>query len=206
MAHPLTDRFFHGVAPTGGTTAWFYELRLSEPDLRKARKWLMLTGVLAILGGAAAIIVPPLATLTMTVFIGWILVYAGVVMAVHSWTQRKAGRTWDRALLALLAFIIGVYMVLFPDDGALTLTLLLVIWFIASGVVQLVAARQLWGLPGVGWMVFGGVLSILLAALVALDLPSSAAWAIGLLVGVNLVFWGVRALVAASLLKRAFEP
>jgi uncharacterized membrane protein HdeD (DUF308 family) len=54
-------------------------------------------------------------------------------------------------------------------------------------------------------MLFGGCLAIVLAALVALDLPSSAEWAIGLIVGVNLVFWGVRALVSASLLKRVVE-
>jgi uncharacterized membrane protein HdeD (DUF308 family) len=54
-------------------------------------------------------------------------------------------------------------------------------------------------------MLFGGVLAIVLAVLIALDLPSSAEWAIGLIVGVNLIFWGTRALVAASLLKRVFE-
>ena len=73
----------------------------------------------------------------MTLFIGWILVYAGVVMAIHSWTQRAAGRTWERALNALLALVIGIYIVLFPGAGALSL-------------------------------------AILLAVLIALDLPSSA--------------------------------
>lgn len=141
----------------------------------------------------------------MTLFIGWILVYSGVVMAIHSWTQRSAGRTWERTLQALLALVIGIYMVLFPGAGALSLTLLLVIWFVISRGLQLAAARQLRGLPGAGWMLIGGVLAILLAALIALDLPSSAEWVIGLIVGVNLTFWGTRTLVAASLLKLVFE-
>jgi uncharacterized membrane protein HdeD (DUF308 family) len=187
-------------------TAWFNETSLSDSDaVKKARRWMIATGILGILGGSAAIIVPPLATLTMTLFIGWLLMYAGVVMAIESWTQRAAGRTWERALQAVLALLVGLYMVLFPGDGALTLTLLLVIWFVASGGLQLVAARWMRGLPGAGWMLFGGALSVVLAALIALDLPSSAAWAIGLLVGVNLVFWGTRALVAASLLKQVSE-
>jgi uncharacterized membrane protein HdeD (DUF308 family) len=206
MAMPWTERSSHvDVAPAGIMTAWFNDLHLSDTDIRKARRWLIVTGILAILGGVAAILVPPLATLTLTIFIGWILVYAGVVMAVHSWTQRAAGRTWERALQALLTLVIGVYLVLFPGGGALSLTLLLVIWFVVSGGLQLAAARQLRGLPGAGWMLFGGVLAILLAVLIALDLPSSAEWAIGLLVGVNLLFWGTRALIAASLLKRVFE-
>ncbi len=206
MAQPWTERFAQvDVAPAGIMTAWFNDLRLSDDDVRKARRWLMVSAILALLGGAAAIVVPAVATVTMTIFIGWILVYSGVVMAIHSWTQRAAGRTWERALQALLALVIGIYMVLFPGAGALSLTLLLVIWFVLSGGLQLAAARQLRGLPGAGWMLFGGVLAILLAALIAVDLPSSAAWAIGLLVGVNLVFWGTRTLVAASLLKRVFE-
>jgi len=206
MALPWTERSpsHADVAPAGVMAAWFRDLSLSDDDIRKARRWLVVTGILAILGGAAAIVVPPLATLTLTIFIGWVLVYTGVVMAVHSWTQRAAGRTWERALQALLALVIGVYLVLFPGVGALSLTLLLVIWFGASGVMQLVAARQLRGMVGAGWMLFGGVLSILLAVLIALDLPSSAEWAIGLLVGVNLLFWGIRTLGAASLLKRVF--
>jgi uncharacterized membrane protein HdeD (DUF308 family) len=206
MAQPWTERFAHvDVAPAGIMTAWFNDLRLSDDDVRKARRWLVVTAILALLGGAAAIVVPPVATLTMTLFIGWILVYAGVVMAIHSWTQRAAGRTWERALQALLALVIGIYMVLFPGAGALSLTLLLVIWFVVSGGLQLAAARQLRGLPGAGWLLFGGMLAIVLAVLIALDLPSSAEWAIGLIVGVNLIFWGTRALVAASLLKRVVE-
>jgi uncharacterized membrane protein HdeD (DUF308 family) len=206
MAQPRIERLAHiDVAPAGIMTAWFNDLRLSDDDVRKARRWLMVTAILALLGGAAAIVVPPLATLTMTIFIGWILVYSGVVMAIHTWTQRAAGGTWERALQALLALVIGIYLVLFPGAGALSLTLLLIIWFVMSGGLQLAAARQLRGLPGAGWMLFGGVLAIVLAVLIALNLPSSAAWAIGLIVGVNLIFWGTRTLVAASLLKRVVE-
>jgi uncharacterized membrane protein HdeD (DUF308 family) len=206
MAQPSTERFAHvDVAPAGIMTAWFNDLRLSNDDVRKARRWLVVTAILALLGGAVAIFLPAVATLTMTLFIGWILVYTGVVMAIHSWTQRAAGRTWERALQALLALVIGIYLVLFPAAGALSLTLLLVIWFVVSGGLQLAAARQLRGLPGAGWMLFGGVLAIVLGVLIAVGLPSSAEWAIGLLVGVNLIFWGTRALVAASLLKRVVE-
>ncbi|HEV7807193.1 MAG TPA: HdeD family acid-resistance protein [Solirubrobacteraceae bacterium] len=204
MARPATPRFARAdPAPAAIVSASFGDLRLSDDDLRKARRWLVATGILGLLGGTAAILVPPIATLTIAIFIGWLLAYAGVVMAIHAWTQRGAGRAWERALQALLTFAVGAYMVLFPDGGALSLTLLLVIWFVGTGGLQLVAARRLRGLPGAGVALFGGLLSLALGVLIAVDLPSSAAWAIGLLVGINLVFWGVRALIAASLLKRA---
>jgi len=85
MAPPWTERFSHSGVPSAPTmTAWFDALRLFGSDVKQARRWLVATGILALLGGGAVIIVPPIATLTMTIFIGWILVYLGVVMAIDT--------------------------------------------------------------------------------------------------------------------------
>jgi uncharacterized membrane protein HdeD (DUF308 family) len=204
MSQPRTERVIAAdVAPAAMITSWFADRRVTDGELKQARNWLVATGILALIGGTAAIVVPPFATLTIAIFIGWILVYAGLVMAIHAWTQRGAGRAWERALQALLTLVVGVYIVLLPGGGAISLTLLLVVWFLGTGGLQLAAARRLWGLPGAGIVLFNGGLSILLAVLIVADLPSSAAWAIGLLVGINLVFWGIRALLAAGMLKRA---
>jgi len=159
-------------------------------------------GSSGLLSGVAAIIVPIVATITTTLFIGWILVFSGAVMTWHAFTQHAPGRNWSRVAQAVLTLLIGRYLVLVPLDGALTLTLLLVIWFVGTGGLELYGAYQLRGRPGAGWLLFSGAVAIILAALIAAHLPSSAAWAIGLLVGINLVFWGVHALVAASALKR----
>jgi len=109
----------------------------------------------------------------------------------------------SRVANALLTLLVGLYLVIFPLEGTISLTLLLVIWFAGTGALELYGAYQLRGVPGAGWLLFNGVVSIVLAVLIAASLPSSAAWAIGLLVGINLVFWGMRALVTATILKRA---
>jgi uncharacterized membrane protein HdeD (DUF308 family) len=83
---------------------------------------------------------------------------------------------------------------------------MLAIWFFALGVLELIGAWQVRGAPGAGWLGLSGAISLILGVLLLVDLPSSAEWAIGLLVGINLVFWGVRALVAASALKQVIEP
>jgi uncharacterized membrane protein HdeD (DUF308 family) len=124
-------------------------------------------------------------------------------MSWHAFTQRTPGRNWSRVAHALLTLLVGLYLVIFPLEGAISLTLLLVIWFAGTGALELYGAYQLRGVPGAGWLLFNGVVSIVLAVLIAASLPSSAAWAIGLLVGINLVFWGMRALVTATILKRA---
>jgi uncharacterized membrane protein HdeD (DUF308 family) len=203
MAMQWTQRVQTAETPAQpAIAAWLADVRLSEGDMRTARRWLLVTGILALVAGIAAIVVPLVATITVALFIGWILVFSGAVMAWHELTQRPSGRSWARAAQALLTLLVGLYLVVFPVTGALSLTLLLVIWFAGIGGLELYGAYRLRGVPGAGWLLFNGLVSVVLAVLIAADLPSSAAWAIGLLVGINLVFWGMRALVAAGILGR----
>jgi uncharacterized membrane protein HdeD (DUF308 family) len=183
--------------------AWIGGLQLSSDDLRKARRWLVATGVVGLLTGMAAIIVPAVATVTTAIFIGWMLMLAGIVMGVHAWSQRATGHFGWRMLNSVLTWLAGFLLVLLPLTGAITLTLLLAAWFFVTGGFMVAAAWQARGTPGNGLLVINGVASLLLGLFITIDFPSSAGWAIGLLVGINLVFWGVRALVAAWVLKRA---
>ena len=105
-------------------------------------------------------------------------------------------------LTAALTILAGICLLVFPLTGALTLTFFLCAWFFTTGTLQLVAWWRLRGSPGAVMLGLNGITSLILGLLIALSLPSSAAWAIGLLVGVNLVFFGVRALMAASALKQ----
>jgi uncharacterized membrane protein HdeD (DUF308 family) len=177
---------------------------LSDADLQRMRRWLIITGVLGLIGGIAAIAVPAVASVTIAIFIGWMLVFAAVAMGIRAWALRAQRSEFAlRAFEALLTLAAGLCILLFPLTGTLTLTFFLTAWFLASGAVLLYGAWRLRGQAGAGWLAFNGAVPLLLGLLIAVDLPSSAAWAIGLLVGVNLVFWGVRALMAAHMLKRA---
>jgi uncharacterized membrane protein HdeD (DUF308 family) len=177
---------------------------LPEEDLRRARKWLTISGILALIAGIVAIAVPAIASVTIAIFVGWVLVFAGATMAMHAFAlHARGGELALRLVEALLPLVAGVCILLFPLTGVLTLTFFLTAWFLASGAVLLYGARRVRGVPGSGWLAFNGAVSLLLGILILVDLPSSAGWAIGLLVGVNLLFWGIRALVAASALKHA---
>jgi uncharacterized membrane protein HdeD (DUF308 family) len=180
-----------------------------EEEVRRARKWLAISGVLALIGGIVAIAVPAIASVTIAIFVGWVLVFAGATMAGRAFALRaervraERGEFALRLLEAVLTLAAGVCILLFPLTGVLTLTFFLTAWFLVSGAVQLYAAWKLRGAPGAGWLTLNGVVSLLLGVLILADLPSSAAWAIGLLVGVNLLFWGINALIAARALKNA---
>jgi uncharacterized membrane protein HdeD (DUF308 family) len=159
-------------------------------------------GGLALVAGVVAVAVPAIASVAMTVFIGWILVAAGATTAIHA-IERRAGL---RALEALVTFAAGAYLLVFPLSGTVSLTFVLAVWLFVSGIISLLLAARWWGTPNNWIHAFGAVLSVLLGFLIAFSLPSSASWAIGLLVGINLVFWGVRALVGAHLLNELAGP
>jgi uncharacterized membrane protein HdeD (DUF308 family) len=171
-------------------------------EIQRARKWLLAVGILSLLAGAGAILVPAVASVTIAIFTGWVLIAVGAMWLAHEIRMRgRAHRSWADIVTAILTLLAGICLVVFPLTGTLTLTFFLIAWFFTSAAVQLVAWWQMRGEPGAGVLAFHGVINLILGILIAADLPSSAAWAIGLLVGVNLVFFGVRALMAANLLK-----
>lgn len=171
-------------------------------QIRRAGRWLNLAGALALVIGLAAIAVPAIASVTVAVFVGWILVASGLTIAIHAISHRSP----IRGLEALIALVAGLYVLAFPLSGTVTLTFVLAVWFFASGILSLVYAWQWGGIPGTWIHALGGILSVILGLLIAASLPSSAAWAIGLLMGINLVLWGVRALIGARLLKELRKP
>jgi uncharacterized membrane protein HdeD (DUF308 family) len=150
----------------------------------------MITGILLLVLGAIAIVVPAVASVATAIFIGWILVFASVFQAMDAFSVRHRGRMALRLLVALLTFAAGLYLLVAPLHGTFTLTVMLVIWFVAVGIARLAFGLAELGVPGAGTTAFIGALDLVLGILIAEQLPSSADWAIGLLVGVDLIFTG----------------
>jgi uncharacterized membrane protein HdeD (DUF308 family) len=197
-----------GIGTGTGTTvppeaAFVAAAPLTPEDVRRARRWLIALGILGVVAGLLAIAVPAAASVTVAIFIGWLLVFSGVLMAGYAFSERPASRVALRLLDALLALAAGIYLIAAPLTGTVTLTFVLAVWFFVSAALQLYAAWRHRGEDGAALAGVNGILSLLLGSIVAADLPGSAAWAIGLLVGVNLLFWGVRLLTAASALRNA---
>jgi uncharacterized membrane protein HdeD (DUF308 family) len=158
--------------------------------LRRGRKRLMVAGVLMLVLGAVAIIVPAVASVAIAIFVGWILVIASAFGLANAMAVEHGGRKALQFVLALLTFIAGLYLLVAPLDGVFTLTVVLVIWFMATGTARVIIGIAERGVPGWGMTIVSGAISILLGVLIAEELPSSADWAIGLIVGVDLLFSG----------------
>jgi uncharacterized membrane protein HdeD (DUF308 family) len=167
--------------------------------LSRGRRRLMIAGVLMLVLGAVAIVVPAVASVATAVFIGWILVIASAFEVANATAVDHRGRMALRIVLAVLTFAAGFYLLVAPLDGVFTLTVVLVIWFMATGTARLIVGIAERGVPGWGMTALSGAISIALGLLIAGKLPSSADWAIGLIVGVDLLFAGM---VLTSLARR----
>jgi uncharacterized membrane protein HdeD (DUF308 family) len=180
------------------------ELSLEEA-LQRGRRRLTIAGALALILGVIAIVVPAVASVGTAIFIGWILVLASGFQFMDALAVQHQTRRALRLLLAVLTFAFGLYLLVAPLSGTFTLTVMLVIWFIATGTARLVIGLAELGFPGAGMVVFRGVLGLILGILIAEQLPSSANWAIGLLVGIDLIFSGIALLALARSLS-VLEP
>ena len=160
-------------------------------------------GIVLVVLGLLAIVVPPLATLAVAILIGWLLLVSGIVGLITTFMARQAPGFWWSLLSAVLAVAAGVVLLGWPASGVISLTLLLVVFFVIEGVASIMYAlehkKELSGRWG--WMLASGIIDLVLAVMIYAGLPSTAAWALGLLVGINLVFGGT-ALVAMALHAR----
>jgi len=169
------------------------------------RHWVLyvIEGIVLVILGCLAILVPPLATLAATIVFGWVFLVSGVVGLFTTFWMRHAPGFWWSLLSAVLAIVVGFLLLAFPISGAFSLTIVLIAFFIIEGVASIMFAldhkRELSGRWG--WMLASGIVDLILAALIFAGLPSTAAWAISVLVGINMLFGG-SALIAMALHAR----
>ena len=160
-------------------------------------------GIVLIILGGAAIVVPVIATLAFTLVIGWLFLISGGVGLVTTFWMRHAPGFWWALLSAVIAIAAGIILIRWPINGSLSLTLVLIAFFVVEGIATLMYAfdhrAQLSGRWG--WMLASGIVDLILAGIIFAGLPESATWALGLLVGINMLFGGT-AMIGMALAAR----
>lgn len=166
------------------------------------RGYYLFVGIALTLLGIAAIAFPHVTTLAATVFIGWMFVIGGIVQGAQAFSMHKLGAVLLGSLLALLSIAVGLLIIMNPPEGALTITLVLIGFFLADGILRLFAAFRFRPLSGWVFVALSGVVSILMAALLFGLLPEAADWIIGLMVGINFLMWGLTVLMLTASAKK----
>jgi uncharacterized membrane protein HdeD (DUF308 family) len=171
--------------------------------VREHWKAFLVEGILLVLLGLAAIILPPLASLAVTIFLGWLFLISGIAgLGLTFWARQMPGFWWS-LVSAVLAIAAGIILLTRPVQGTVTLTIVVGAYFLAEGIATMMYAlehrrelSQRWS-----WLLVAGLMDILIAIIIVAGLPGSALWAIGLLVGINLLFGGA-SLIGMALAAR----
>ncbi len=162
-------------------------------------------GIALLILGTLAILLPPLATLAVTIVLGWLFLISGVIGLYTSYMLRQAPGFWWSLLSAVLGIVVGLMLLAQPITGAVSLTLVLIAFFVIEGVASIMFSlehkRELTGQWG--WMLFSGLVDLVLAVLILAGLPGTAAWALGLLVGINMIFGGWALVLLALAARKA---
>lgn len=161
---------------------------------------LLIEGIILAVLGVAAILIPPVATLAVTILLSWVFFISGIVGLITTFMMRQAPGFWWSLFSAVVAIAAGVALIGWPASGALSLTILLIAFFILEGIATIMYAldhkRELSGRWGL--LLASGIVDLALAAIILAGLPGTAAWALGLLVGINMLFGGA-ALIGLAL-------
>jgi uncharacterized membrane protein HdeD (DUF308 family) len=172
-------------------------------SLRSHWKLFLIEGIVLVILGLAAVMLPLVATLAIAILVGWVFLLSGIIGLAATFRMRHAPGFWWSLLSGIIGIAAGIVLLRWPLSGALSLTLVLTIFLVLEGVVSIMFAlehkRELSGRWGM--MLLSGLVDLLLAGIIFAGLPGAAAWAIGLLVGINMIFGG-SALIAMALHAR----
>ena len=150
-------------------------------------------GIIMTVLGVLAVIWPQLSTVAVDVYVGWLFLLSGAVGLITLFFAPSASAFFWSLFTAALSLFVGILLLWHPVEGVISLTLVLIAFFIAEGVFQIVASISYrdafpdsWG-----WMLASGIADLILASLIVSGWPGTASWSLGLIVGVNLISSGV---------------
>jgi uncharacterized membrane protein HdeD (DUF308 family) len=153
--------------------------------------WLLALGIVEIIAGGIAIAAPLIASLAVVAVFGAVLILTAVLQLVHAFRVRSWPQSAWYGLGGIFYALAGILVAAYPLGGALTLTVLIAILFIVDGTLRTAFGLTARPSMGWGWLVAGGIGSIMVGVVLLLGWPASALWATGFLLGINLIFSGV---------------
>lgn len=178
--------------------------RLRE-SLRRFTGLYIGSSVLMVVVGILAIALPLAAGIGVSIFVSWLIFLTGFAHLVYAFAARGVSGFFWRLLLGIFYVVGGLYLVFNPGLSLVSLTFVLAVILVSEGLTQVFAYFSLRVLPGSRWMLFDGIVTLLLGLMIGLSWPSGSAWAIGTLVGVNFLLSGLTRLGYAGTVRKALS-
>lgn len=166
-------------------------IAMSQGELRQHWKSIFFEGFLFVILGILALSVPAAFAIAFELVIGWLFLIGGAIQLYRSIQSNKAPGFWWSALSALLAMVFGILLVFNPLQGLIALTAIIAAYFLVEGIAKIFFAISVQKFASWGWVLFSGILSVIIALIVFSGWPYSAMWFIGILMGVYLIINGL---------------
>lgn len=148
------------------------------------------TGIILVVLGFIALLLPIAATLAIELMLGWLIMLGGVTQILHAFRSKGVSRFWWEIGIGVLYCCIALMLLVNPMQGAVTITVLLTILFLIEGIFKIMLAIQQWSTSTSLWLLFSGLISVALGLIILSDISGNASWVLGLMVGINFVFAG----------------
>jgi len=171
-------------------------------DVHRATGWSMALSVLMIIAGILAIVSPFVAGIAITRLVGWLLLFSGVLHFVYAFRGGTVAAVIWEILVGIVYLVIGGFILLNTAAGLATLTFAIALYLFVEAILEFAESYMLRFESGSGWLVFDGVIKLLLAFIIWGSWPSSKLWTIGTLVGVSMFFSGISRLIMSSGVRR----
>jgi uncharacterized membrane protein HdeD (DUF308 family) len=163
---------------------------LPDSALGKAATFPMGWAIFLIIVGFFALALPFEAGIAIAIVVAILVILAGIAHLAGTFAARTTGGFFWRLLVGCAYLIAGVYLLVHPKLSLVSLTLALAVLFFVEGIFHLVAYFQIRSAPGSGWILFDGIVTLILAVMIWRSWPASAVWALGTIVGINLLMSG----------------
>jgi uncharacterized membrane protein HdeD (DUF308 family) len=159
-------------------------------EAKKNSGSLIFLGVVTVIFGILAVGAPLLTGIAVAVFVGCLLLFAGIARIIHALRSKQWGTGILGTLIGALAVFAGLMTIFRPMVGLMSLTLFLAGYFLIDGVCEIIAAFKMKPDLGWGWLLFNGIIAVVLGIMIWRQWPVSGAWAIGILVGIHILMTG----------------
>ncbi len=162
----------------------------TRQTIERHSTWYLVQGLLMLVVGIVALLYPVVSSVAVVLLLGWLLIISGVFQGITLISARHVPHFWLQLISVVLSLIVGVLFLTRPGEGLLSLTLLLVVFFMVGGISKIVMALTIRPFPNWSWVLVSGIIGILLAMILWSMLPIGAVWILGIMVGVQLICEG----------------
>jgi uncharacterized membrane protein HdeD (DUF308 family) len=173
--------------------------------VKRASGFSIFLSILLIICGLLAILLPIEMSIGVVIVIAWLLMISGVFQFIHAFRSSGVGHILWKIVVALIYFATGLCLYMRPGIGIASLTFVIILFLVAEGLIDIIFYFRTRNIGASGWILFDGIITLILGLMIWAHWPSGSLWVIGFLVGINMIMTGTTRLMLSLTVRRALK-